>query len=88
MIGAIPALVPIATTEKNVATMIVTLDANPSSPSVKFVPFTVPTTAKNRTGIASHPRSKYFPPENGISMVSATPEYFTMYTANTPVTMI
>ena len=34
----------------------VTLDASPSSPSVKFTPFTVPMTAKNSTGTANHPR--------------------------------
>ena len=56
VIGSIPLFVPIATTVKNVATRTVTLDARPSSPSVKFVPLTVPITAKKRTGIASHPR--------------------------------
>ena len=34
----------------------VTLEASPSSPSVKFTPFTVPITAKNSTGTANHPR--------------------------------
>ena len=56
VIGSIPLFVPIATTVKNVATRTVTLDARPSSPSVKFVPLTVPITAKKRTGIANHPR--------------------------------
>ena len=69
-----PAFVPIATAEKNVATMMVTLDARPSRPSVKFVPLTVPMTARYSTGNAPQPRSKYFPPENGISMVSGTSE--------------
>ena len=46
VIGAIPAFVPIATTEKKVATIMVTLDTRPSTPSVKFTPFTVPITAK------------------------------------------
>ena len=44
------------TTVKKTATISVTLDARPSSPSVKFTPFTVPITAKKRTGIASQPR--------------------------------
>ena len=68
VIGSTPLFVPIATTVKNVATRTVTLDASPSSPSVKFVPFTVPITAINKSGTASQPISQYFPPENGISI--------------------
>ena len=41
---------------------MVTLDARPSRPSVKFVPLTVPMTARYSTGNAPQPRSKYFPP--------------------------
>ena len=41
---------------KNTATIRVTLEASPSSPSEKLTPFTVPITAKNSTGTANHPR--------------------------------
>ena len=44
------------TTVKNTATIKVTLVARPSTPSVKFTPFTVPITAKNSTGTANQPR--------------------------------
>ena len=54
--GSIPLPIPMETTVKKTATISVTLDARPSSPSVKFTPFTVPITAKKRTGIASQPR--------------------------------
>ena len=54
VIGSTPLFVPIATTVKNVATSTVTLEARPSRPSVKFVPFTVPITAINISGIATH----------------------------------
>ena len=54
--GSIPDCVPMDTTVKNTATIRVTLVARPSTPSVKFTPLTVPITAKNRTGTASHPR--------------------------------
>ena len=78
VIGSIPLFVPIATTVKNVATKTVTLDARPSSPSVKFTPFTVPITTKNINGIASHPMFRYLPPLKGISIVSGTPANFTI----------
>ena len=78
VIGSIPLLVPIATTVKNVATSTVTLDARPSRPSVKFTPLTVPITTKNINGIATHPISRYFPPVNGISIVSETPANLTI----------
>ena len=78
VIGSIPLFVPIATTVKNVATKTVTLDARPSSPSVKFTPYTVPITTKNIYGIASHPMFRYLPPLKGISIVSGTPANFTI----------
>ena len=50
-IGARPDPVPIATTVKNVAINAVTEEARPSRPSVKFAPFTVPSTTKNNKTI-------------------------------------
>ena len=47
--GATPEPVPTATTAKNVAMRTVTDEARPSSPSVKFAPFTVPSTIKNNS---------------------------------------
>ena len=55
--GAIPLFVPIETTMKNTAIINVTLVANPSKPSVKLAPFTVPNTTKNSIGINNHPMS-------------------------------
>ena len=56
VIGSTPLFIPRETTVKNTATIRVTLEASPSSPSVKLTPFTVPITAKNSTGTANHPR--------------------------------
>ena len=64
--GSMPEAVPRATTEKNTATINVTLPASPSSPSVKFVPLAVPRTIKNRTGIFHIPKSRYPPDFQGI----------------------
>jgi len=55
VIGSIPLFVAIAMTEKNVATIIVTEEASPSRPSVKFTPFTVPITTKNNSGTVKIP---------------------------------
>ena len=78
VIGSIPDFIPIETTEKNTATIKVTLEARPSRPSVKFTPFTVPITAKNSTGIASHPRFRKCPLQNGILIVREISVYLTI----------
>ena len=61
--GWIPAFVPTAITVKNTAIKVVTLAARPSSPSVKFAPFTVPSTTTNNTGIYKITEMPFFPPE-------------------------
>ena len=66
--GSIPLPVPIATTVKNVATIIVTLLASPSSPSVKLVPFTVPMITKKRIGMFRKPKSSILSGKKGIFM--------------------
>ena len=55
VMGWMPLLVPIATTLKKVATRTVTLEDRPSSPSVKFTPFTVASTTMNSMGMARMP---------------------------------
>ena len=76
--GWIPAFVPTAITVKNTAIKVVTLAARPSSPSVKFAPFTVPSTTTNNTGIYKIPRCHSFPPENGRITSVPNPEWFTI----------
>ena len=61
-----------ATTEKNTATISVTLPANPSSPSVKFVPLAVPRVTKNSMGMFQTPKSRYLPDRKGIRMARLT----------------
>lgn len=78
VIGSIPDFIPIETTVKNTATIRVTLEARPSRPSVKLTPFTVPITAKKRTGTASHPRFRKCPLQNGILIVSEISVYLTI----------
>ena len=59
-----PALVTMDATVTNTAITAVTQDARPSSPSVKFEPFTVPQIAIISTGTAKIPRDamKAVPP--------------------------
>ncbi len=59
----IPAFIPMETTVKNTATIRVTLEARPSSPSVKLTPFTVPITAKKRPELPAIPIQKMSAPE-------------------------
>ena len=51
----------------------VTEDARPSRPSVKFAPFTVPRTARNKSGSARIPGSTVSPPVKGMMISRLTP---------------
>ena len=74
VIGHTPLPTPNATTPKNTATIIVTLVARPSRPSVKLTPFTVPITARNMTGIVKNPKSNVTPGKNGTIISMEIPE--------------
>ena len=84
--GSIPEEHPMATTEKNTATIRVTLPARPSRPSVKFVPLAVPSVTKNRMGTFQTPKSRYLSGKKGTLMARLTSVYRVRYQTKMPVT--
>ena len=56
---------------------MVTEEASPSSPSVKFTPFTVPMTTIKISGMVRIPKSSSCPGIKGIFMVRGTSVNFT-----------
>ena len=65
-----------ATIVKNVATNTVTDDANPSKPSVKLTPLTVPNITTNTNGINNTPKFQSLPPVKGIIIFVPKSVYF------------